>query len=106
MVKTTRTCPECGEAFAASHPRKLFCSKAHGVAYNNRQLVRGQALVGLAQAWRAGRGRKSEADRNAARDAMVEFFRAVKRMTDEDLAAGRADPVRLYRARAARGLLD
>src|SRR4051794_22739359 len=107
MPNLTRHCPECGEPFETAHPRKLFCKKACGVAFNNRELVRGQALVGLAKAGRAGRGRTGKpADQRAAREAWAEFLRAVKRMIDEDKAAGRADPVRLYRARSARGLLD
>lgn len=106
MPRLTRTCPECGEVFVTEHPRKLFCKAACSKAYANRELVRGQSMVGLAKAWRAGRGRGKAADREAARVAGVELMRMIRRFIDEDKAQGRGDPVELFRARSVRGLLD
>ena len=79
-------CPECGETFRADDPRRKYCTPEHKRAWENRQLVRGQGLVVLAQAWRQGRHRKGSV---AAKWALNEFCLTLDRYSAEDTAAGR-----------------
>lgn len=99
-------CPECGEVFTVTHHRQQFCTPAHSKAYNNRQLKRGQALVGLGQAWRLARNRKDDESRSLGREAFGEFCRLLDEFSAEDRAAGRLDSLRVYKRRSAAGLLD
>jgi hypothetical protein len=102
----TATCPECGGTFASANLRKLFCRPACSKAYSNRSLARGQAVLGLALAWRAGRHGKTPADKAAASAAFGELCRRLDRIAAEDRAAGRLDALRLYRKRSAAGVLS
>lgn len=105
MSRPQRHCAECGAPFPV-RGRKLFCSQAHAIAFNNRQLARGQAVMGVAQAWRAGRHPKSDAERQAAGEAFRQLCRLIDAYNAEDAAAGRAKPMSLYRARVASGLFE
>lgn len=104
--KMTRKCPECGSSFEQKHARQLYCTKPHQIAFNNRQLARGQALVGLGQAWRLGRN----TSRPAAKAAAAKAFNALCRLLDdynaEDMAAGRAQALQLLRVRDAHLMID
>lgn len=102
MMQAIRlTCPECGAAFTRTHHLQRFCTSAHKVAFNNRELARGKSMVSLAQAWRAARGSKDPADREAARAAFAKLCRLVDAANTEDRLAGRANALRLYRRREA-----
>src|ERR1700741_5289108 len=54
-----RVCPECGSEVvrkSAKGPMPTFCSEACKRARGNRRLVRGSAIIEMAQAWRIDRG--------------------------------------------------
>lgn len=102
-------CPECGGTFEPQHHRAQFCSPAHAKAYNNRQLARGQRLVGLAQAWRLGRHFGPSADpelKAAAAQAFRDLCRIADEFNAEDRAEGRVPALKVYRRRQTAGLLD
>lgn len=102
-----KLCPECRQPFEATHPRKLFCRPACSKRFNNRELARGQAVLSLARAWRAGRHAKTSADKAAASEAFCNLCRRLDRFMVEDREAQRApDPLRLYRRRRAAGVVD
>lgn len=105
---TTKTCPECGRRFAAGHHRQQFCTKAHQVAYGNRMMAEGQAVMALAKAWRAGGTRmKKDADLNAAaKEAFILLCRLVDESNTNDRLANRIHPTRMFLKRKAAGLLD
>lgn len=104
--KITRTCPECGSSFEPKHARQLYCTKPHQIAFNNRQLARGQALVGLGQAWRLGRNTKKPLQKAAAAKAFNAMCRLLDGYNAEDATAGRAQALQLLRVRDAHLMLD
>jgi hypothetical protein len=99
-------CPECGEAFRPAHHRQQFCSPEHAKVFNNRQLARGQKLVGLALAWRQARSTKDPDLKEAGKAAFMQLCRLLDAYAAEDVKAGRLNAVRLFRRRVAAGLLD
>jgi hypothetical protein len=112
-----RSCPECAQGFATPRVNKLFCSSPCQIKHNNRQLQRGQRLVSLAQAWRAGKdiarpdksknpSAEAKALKTAAKEAFDSMCRELDAMTAEDRAAGRMHPTALYLKRERIGLLD
>lgn len=106
MTRATLKCPECGENFARTHHRQQFCTPAHSKAYNNRQLARGQSVVGLAQAWRASRNTSDPAAREAGKLAFAQLCRLIDECNTQDRLAGRVNPLQVFRTRTAAGLLD
>lgn len=99
-------CPECGETFRPTHHKQQFCTPAHKKAHGNRQLARGQKVLGLAPAWRQARSTKDPELKAAGKAAFTQLCRQLDAYGSEDVAAGRLNAVRLYRRRVAAGLLD
>ena len=95
-----RVCPECGETFTPSDPRRLFCTPAHARAWNNLQISRGASLVPLLQAWRQGRHVKGGDE--AAKMAFAEAVRLLDSYTAADREAGRQPALKVVRSRYRR----
>jgi hypothetical protein len=93
------TCPECGDLFELTDPRKVFCCNEHKRAWNNRMLGRGGALMLLMQAWRQGRHKKGD---GAAKYAFTELCIAIDEASAEDRAAGRPPALEVLRNRYRR----
>lgn len=93
-------CPECGERFTSTDPRRLFCTNEHKRAWNNRQMTRFAPLGILAQAWRQGRHKKGGDE--SAKFAFAEFCNAVDRFNAEDKEAGRTAALEVLRGRYRR----
>jgi hypothetical protein len=70
---TKSKCQWCGEAFAAAHPTKMFCSNEHRNAFGNYMASRGKILMPIALAWRSTRGRKGSGGDEAFAE-MVELL--------------------------------
>lgn len=104
--KITQKCPECGSSFEPKRARQLYCTKPHQITFNNRQLARGQALVGLGQAWRGGRHTKKPEAKAAAAKAFNALCRLLDEYNAEDTASGRAQALQLLRVRDAHLMLD
>lgn len=101
-----RTCPECGQSFVTAHGRKFFCSTPCQKAWGNRDLSEGQALVGLAKAWRLGRNTRDPEMRELAKLAFATFCRRLDESNSADLAAGRTGALKMLRKRTIHGLVD
>lgn len=99
------TCPECGARFAQAHHRQMFCTPAHKSAFGNRQTGRA-AVVQLGQVWRAARGSKDPAVREAGKLAFALMCRSLDSFNTEDRLAGRMNAVALFIRRQAAGLLN
>lgn len=106
MTKLFLACPECGQRFERKHHRAQFCSPQHAKLYNNRQLARGQSIVGLAQAWRGARSSRDAGVREAAKMAFAQLCRELDTFNAEDRGGGRVSATQVYRRRVAAGLLD
>lgn len=106
-AKLFRTCPECGVRFELKHHRAQFCTPEHAKVFNNRELARGQKLIGLAKAWRGARSIKDGAVREAGKSAFIEMCRYVDACNAEDRerTGGGVHPTNLYRRRVAAGSL-
>jgi hypothetical protein len=106
-----RTCPECGEKFAAGRIDRLFCSDEHKASFHNRSSKIGRSLTPLAMAWRAGRNAKGQtplarALRASAARAFSDMCRVLDVAVTEDRAAGRIPKLDYLRARwSAEGTL-
>ena len=90
LAEATRPCPECGVAFAVpeANARKMFCTDAHRVAWNNRMTVRGRVLTPLVMAERITRSGDSR-DRASGILARQQSRRLMDKWVKEDRAAGR-----------------
>lgn len=85
--KTPRLCPECGLPVQRKSPKgraPVFCTNKHKVAFNNRQTVRGRAIISLAMAWRQQRGKKG-----VGSTSFKEMCRIIDDFNREDRIAGR-----------------
>lgn len=94
-----RLCPECGLPIirkSKKGPMPTFCCAGHKIAFNNRQTVRGRAIISLAMAWRQQRGKKG-----VGSESYKEMIRIIDKFNSEDREAGRP-LVTLY----AEGLLS
>lgn len=105
-------CPECGQEFARTHARQSFCTNAHKRAFHDRTKARGQVVVTLLQAWRAGRNVKTAetAERKlkgaAAKDAFNQLCTITDRWSEEDRDAGRVPALDLVIRQSALGFRD
>jgi ribosomal protein S27AE len=93
-----RTCPECGEAFAAGSYQQTFCTKEHKVAFQARAAAEGRAILALAKAWRVGRNVKGStpealALRQVAADALSEMSSILDLFISQDREEGRPNPL-------------
>lgn len=82
-----RICPECGGAVvrrSARGPMPTFCSDGCKKKRSNRRLVRGSAIIELAQAWRIDRG-----SGEIAQTAFQQLCAILDQFNAEDNGAGR-----------------
>ena len=82
-----RVCPECGAVpvrKSAKGPPPTFCSPDCKRARGNRRLVRGSAIIEMAQAWRVDRGSGP-----IAQQAFAQFCQMLDQFNAEDKDAGR-----------------
>jgi hypothetical protein len=99
------TCSECQKKFTMTS-RKMFCSTEHQVAYNNRQLTRGQAMATLAQAWWGHGSSKDKAFKMTAKEAYSQLATLARKYNAEDKDAGRMSATEVLVRRRAKGLLQ
>lgn len=105
-AKPIKTCPECGQRFSQGHHRQQFCTPAHGIAYNARIQSEGQAVMGLAKAWRASRNQKGQGEiREAGKEAFILLCRLLDESNTNDRLAGRTHPTTMYIRRQNANLL-
>lgn len=97
-ASSAHRCPECSEPFRRIHPRQLFCSNAHKIAFHNRQTVRGRTLAPLAMAARITRN-GSRGDTETGKKARSESTFLLDRWAREDREAGRMTMVDYMRER-------
>ncbi len=86
-LQWSAVCPECGgkvERKSNRGPAPVYCCREHKVAHQNRRVVRGAPLVGLAMAWRINRG-----SGDVAKAAFAQLCQALDQYCAEDAAAGR-----------------
>lgn len=95
-------CPECGDAYRASHPNKIFCGPRCRDAHHNRDTVRGRVLVPLVMAARLTRG-GSRGDVDTGRRARRDAEQLIDRWIAEDRAAGRLPATDYVRIRIRKG---
>jgi hypothetical protein len=95
----SRVCPECGEPFPVGfrQHRLVFCSTSHKNAFHKRQSNRGKIMLSLAQTWRAGKRKGSD----ASRFAFSEMCALLDGWNRADKAAGRRPDVMVRNRRAA-----
>ena len=101
---STEECPECRCTFVRRHPGQLFCTPAHGAAWNNRATVRGRVLTPLAIVARLTRN-GTRLDRETGSRAASDQHSLITRWRDEDAAAGRMSHTE-YLARRYRAGFD
>ena len=82
-------CPECDRLFNRGHHRQSFCCTEHQVAYNNRILQRGQAMLPLVMTWRGTRSARDPSLKRAGKQAFADLCRLADEYNAEDRAEGR-----------------
>jgi hypothetical protein len=97
------SCPECGTRFDIKRAGQTFCNSGCQVAFNNRALSRGQALVTLALTWRGGRSSRDAAVKLASKEAFSQLAALTDRYNAEDRAAGRPPGYETFIRRRLRG---
>jgi hypothetical protein len=87
-ARDLRICPNCGgeaKRKAARGPTPTFCSKQCQLDKAKRDMVRGGAIITLAQAWRINRG-----SGEISKEAFAQLCEAIDTFNAEDAAvAGR-----------------
>lgn len=105
-MPATSRCPECPKSAAEFVPvayNQLFCSKAHRIAFHNRNVTRGQALTPLAMAARLTRD-GSAGDKATGVYARQESRRLIALYAAEDKKAGRMTMVEYIALRRSLGI--
>ena len=92
-----KQCPECSVYFEGTG-RAVFCTPKHKASFHGRNQARGQVMVPLVLAWRAGRGQKA-----VAKQALRELARLSDAWNAEDRAAGRLPQSAYAGAKLANG---
>ncbi len=93
-----RVCPECGVGFPAGGRGlgKVFCSKAHRVAYGNRAKAEGGVMAALVKCWLLNRHAKpGSREADLCRRARAELTEIGRLFLENDAKAGRP-PVTSY----------
>lgn len=84
-ANAARICPECGEAFTATHGKQVFCSTAHKETFHHTMKMRGKVAMPFVLAWRSGK--RGRTDNNAY--GLAELSSLADRWNAEDRACGR-----------------